>query len=679
MPILYKLLTALLALTGCASLAITGEVSPIMSLSAVALVPGYYRFFRGEKHAPTAVIGILAVLELFIFLFDAVAVSGDVFIAVAHLTIAFQALKSFDLKEPWDHLQVYFVSLLQLIIASELTTSLAFGVVFVIFMVMLVTAMVFSHFLKEGQIDKTLVSRPVYVISVLTLCITTIFFIALPRLTHRFIGKSHTRGIHTSGFSEQMDFGDLGSVKLDPTVIMRVEMDAGAGGPLYWRGRTLEVFDGIRWKNDLRTKNRIQKTGDEFLLGPYNRGQVIEQLIDLEPLDSDVIFGLSLIRGIKTDAYFLTVDAAGNLAQPGKASRRSRYTVYSDISKEEKGTPQTIYLQVPSGIERISELARDITRPSQTPKRAPHKNDAQRDDQRGAQSGDQTDAQKARAIAEYLGSNYAYSLTISPPPKGISPLEDFLFRSKRGYCEHYSSAMVLMLRSVGVHARIVTGFIGGDRNAYGGYLIVRQSDAHSWVEALINGKWKRFDPTPSVAPAAVEPYSLFWDSVKMKWARYVVGFRPSDQRAIFGHLTRQFSTAFGLLRPDELSVKGVYTVRYSVLLMIVALILLLTMLSITWKRRQRKRSRASSWAITASYLKVRKALRRRGIRMTPSTTPAGIMEQTGHYSFSARLSDYLSDYNRIRFGNKGVDEALLNQEQELLREIERKQKKDAGK
>ena len=65
--------------------------------------------------------------------------------------------------------------------------------------------------------------------------------------------------------------------------------------------------------------------------------------------------------------------------------------------------------------------------------------------------------------------------------------------------------------------------------------------------------------------------------------------------------------------------------------------------------------------------------------MTPSTTPAGIMEQTGHYSFSARLFDYLSDYNRIRFGNKGVDEALLNQEQELLREIGRKQKKDAGK
>ncbi len=675
MPILYKILTALLALTGCASLAITGEVSPIMSLSAVALVPGYYRFFKGEKHAPTAVIGILAILELFIFLFDAVTVSGDVFIAVAHLTIAFQALKSFDLKEPWDHLQVYFVSLLQLIIASELTTSLAFGIVFVVFMVMLVTAMVFSHFLKEGHIDKALVSRPVYVISVLTLCMTTVFFIALPRLTHRFIGKSHTRGIRTSGFSEQMEFGDLGSIKLDPTVILRVEMDAGASGPLYWRGRTLEVFDGIRWKNELGAKNRIQKTGDEFLLGSYNRGQVVEQQIDLEPLDSDVIFGLSMIRSIKTDAYFLTVDTAGNLAQPGKVSRRSRYTVYSDISKEEEGTPQPIYLQVPFGIERISELARDITRPYQTSKRTSNKNDARSDDQ----SGDQSDEQKAQAIAEYLRSNYAYTLTVSPAPKGISPLEDFLFRSKRGYCEHYSSAMVLMLRSVGIPARIVTGFLGGDRNAYGGYLIVRQRDAHSWVEALINGKWKRYDPTPSVAPAPVESYSLFWDSVKTQWARYVVGFRSSDQRAIFVHLTRQFITGFGLFRPDDLSVNGSYTVRYSVLLVIVALILLLTMLFIAWQKRQRKRSGARPWAITASYLKVRKALKRSGLSMTPSTTSAGIMEQAGHFSFNILLSDYLSDYNRIRFGKKSVDEAFLNQEHELIREIGRKQKKDAGK
>src|ERR1700694_2732804 len=103
MPILYKVLTALLALTGCASLAITGQINMVMSSVAAGLVSGYYRFFRGVKHAPGWVIGVLSIIELIIFLFDSFAVTGDVFIAVAHLTIAFQAIKSFDLKEPWDH------------------------------------------------------------------------------------------------------------------------------------------------------------------------------------------------------------------------------------------------------------------------------------------------------------------------------------------------------------------------------------------------------------------------------------------------------------------------------------------------------------------------------------------------------------------------------------------------
>jgi len=82
-------------------------------------------------------------------------------LAVAHLTITFQAIKSFDLKEPWDHLQVYFMSLLQLIIASDLTRSLTFGFVFVVFMGLLVTAMVLSHFLKEGALGSISIRKPV--------------------------------------------------------------------------------------------------------------------------------------------------------------------------------------------------------------------------------------------------------------------------------------------------------------------------------------------------------------------------------------------------------------------------------------------------------------------------------------------------------------------------------------
>ncbi|MGC2063048.1 MAG: DUF3488 and transglutaminase-like domain-containing protein [Thermodesulfovibrionales bacterium] len=671
MPILYKVLTALLALTGCASLAITGQINLVMSSVAAALIPGYYRFFRGEKHAPIRVIGMLSIIELIIFLFDSLAVSGDVFIAVAHLTIAFQAIKSFDLKEPWDHLQVYFVSLLQLIIASELTSSLAFGVVFVVFMALLVTAMVFSHFLKEGHIDQALVRRPVYAISLLTICLTVLFFVGLPRFTYRFLGKNHARGIHTTGFSGQMDFGSLGTIKLDPTVVMRVELVGEARGPFYWRGNTLDFFDGITWRNELGTTTRLQKTADVFLFDTAEKGSVpnqhihqqldqqpyrtISQQIDLEPLDSDVIFGLSRVSSIRTDAYAMSVDSAGNISLPGKASRRMRYTVFSTVSDSMPGPAEPRYLQVPAGSERISELARSLVRNIQD------------------------DARQASSIEAYLRRNYEYSLAVSPPPKDVSPIEDFLFIAKKGYCEHYATAMVLMLRTVGIHARVVTGFLGGDRNTYGGYLIVRQSDAHSWVEARINGQWKRFDPTPAVVLPRAAPYTLFWDSVKMKWSRYVVGFKSEDQWALLG----QFSIGLGgigrltgltdrRLTGNPMNGKSG---QHAAVLMLVVLIVLFAVFALIQRRRRRRGYRK----VTAAYLKVRGVLARKGIRITLSTTPAEIEEQAAQYPFYVLLREFHGAYNRVRFGRGGDEEAVLQQARSLIREIGRKKESGSGK
>ncbi len=221
MPILYKAVTFVLALAGCAGLVISGELNPLMTLGGLALLPGYYGFLRYGRHAPGWAVGLFSLAALAVFSLDAY-VSTDVFLAVAHLTIVFQAIKSFDIKEPWDHLQVYFVSLLQLIIASELTHSMAFAVIFVVFMILLVTAMVLSHFLKEGGLGKVGTARPVLAITLLCLFMTILFFVAIPRTPFRFLARGHLRGIKSVGFSERVDFGSFGEVKLDPTVVMRI-------------------------------------------------------------------------------------------------------------------------------------------------------------------------------------------------------------------------------------------------------------------------------------------------------------------------------------------------------------------------------------------------------------------------------------------------------------------------
>jgi transglutaminase-like putative cysteine protease len=148
--------------------------------------------------------------------------------------------------------------------------------------------------------------------------------------------------------------------------------------------------------------------------------------------------------------------------------------------------------------------------------------------------------------------------TMSPGPLGNDSIDEFLFDTRRGFCEHYASAFVVLLRAAGIPARVVTGYQGGTMNPRGGYMIVRQSDAHAWAEALINGQWQRFDPTAAVAPSRIEvglggalpaedrvPFlarldtswlknlQLTWDAINHDWRRNIIGFNYERQRSLW--------------------------------------------------------------------------------------------------------------------------------------------------
>ena len=148
--------------------------------------------------------------------------------------------------------------------------------------------------------------------------------------------------------------------------------------------------------------------------------------------------------------------------------------------------------------------------------------------------------------------------TLAPPLLERDPVDAFLFDTRRGFCEHYASAFVVLLRAAGIPARVVTGYQGGEINPRGGYMIVRQSDAHAWAEALIDGRWRRFDPTAAVAPSRIElglggalpagepvpllarldsdwlkTLQLAWDAINHDWRRNVVGFNHERQRSLW--------------------------------------------------------------------------------------------------------------------------------------------------
>jgi transglutaminase-like putative cysteine protease len=634
---LYKFLTAVLALTGCAGLIMTGEINPLMAISGLVIFPGYYRVLQGAPAAGKWTIGAFSLMALGVFFFDAALVSGDVVVAVAHLTIAFQAIKSFDLKEPWDNLQVFFVALLQLIIASELTDSIAFGVVFVLFMALLVAAMVLSHFIKEGFTDLRVIKKPLIFMSLLTLVTTLCMFIVLPRASMGMLGRSHVRGIRTSGFSNNMDFGSFGNMILDPAVAMRVEMNRDLHVPYYWRGTTFDYFDGTVWRNSLAgQRRRIYRSEggeDQFVLAPYEKDRAVQQKVYLEPMDSDIIFGLSQVRAVKTDSSRLFTDGASSIYLSGKRSRSIQYTVYSIPSGSYPGVADPRYLQLPSGIEKIGVLARKVA------------------------SGAETAAAKAAAVERYLQKNYTYSLSASRPGKGISAIEDFLFNSKKGYCEHYATSMVLMLRFLGIPARIVNGFHGGEKNSYGGYIIVRESDAHSWVEALINGRWTRFDPTPATGTIHPSSLSLFLDSLKMTWSRYVVGFTSRDQRDIL----HAFSFPFTITGRYAPKLRDIPLVSASYIL-----IVLLFLAAATWFVARFVHLRRYGF-VTARYIVFRRSLKRNGINVSPSTTAGDLRKAVKARNWKS-AEEFLVCYEEARFGKREMGTEQKREYERLLKE-----------
>jgi len=638
MPRTYKFLTAFLGLTGSIGLVITGEINPVMAAGGIATIPGYYRFLKGRAAAPGWVVGVCSVLTLAVFLFDSL-VSGDFFIAVAHLTITFQAIKSYDLKEPWDHLQVYFVSLLQMVIASELSQSLVFGAVFIIFLMALVAAMVFSHFVKNRHEGGVGLMKPIMMISLLSLALTVVLFIALPRKTFTFLGKSHVKGMRTSGFADRVNFGSMGEIKLDPSVVMRIELGRDPSPPYYWRGMTLDYFTGTLWRNTTSDRYRTVKVGDEYVIGSYDKKAAVEQSIYLEPIDSDIIFGLTEIKGIKVDSFLVRTDGAHALFLSRKAARRAFYTAYSIVRSVVPGVKDSRYLQLPAGMERVQRIARNIT------------------------SKGRTDKERAVLIERYLKENYSYSLAVSSPREGIDAVTDFLFYSKKGFCEHYATSMVLMLRGLGIPSRIVNGFYGGETNKYGGYIIVRQSDAHSWVEALINNEWIRFDPTPSVPKSHPTGFALFLDSLKMNWERYVVGFRGEDQRTILKYLAALF----------------VYPVAYAMkagemkdLWYLVSLSLLLVCIIYVVRKVMVKKKYGF---VSQKYLDLRKAIAGAGASAPFSITPGEVISKVRSLSIEGEVREFMRLYEEHRFGRKPMGPGERKRYGSLLHTIKRGLKK----
>ncbi len=306
-----------------------------------------------------------------------------------------------------------------------------------------------------------------YAVPLAALC-----FVLVPRLPGA-LWTMPGGGRAETGLSDEMSPGSISDLSISEEIAFRVRFD-GPPPPVtqrYWRGPVLHDFDGYTWR---RRQGQFARSQGEEMLSPPLRYRVM-----LEPHGRNYLFALDTLESIEGIGYQRSYDGETLAWRP--ISAPVAYDAVSHLqwrsSGELSALGRRLDTRLPAGRNpRSVALAQQLR----------------------AASG--SDADYAGRVTEYFRTGgFEYSLT--PPLLDLDSIDDLLFRTRLGYCGHFASAYVMLMRAAGVPARVVTGYMGGSWNSVGGYYTVRQSDAHAWAEVWLDGNgWTRFDPTGVVAP-----------------------------------------------------------------------------------------------------------------------------------------------------------------------------------
>jgi transglutaminase-like putative cysteine protease len=374
-------------------------------------------------------------------------------------------------------------------------------------------------------------------------------FVFFPRLPGAFWSIPRTDEA-TTGLSDTMTPGSISQLTSSYDVAFRAHFDGAPPPPQerYWRGPVLHDFDGYTWR---RMQNSLIRQDPLEYLGPEYHYR-----ISLEPSSQRWWFSLDTATGSPAPKVFFTYDYQLISAEP--VSQGTSYTLVSHThTRATRGLPENV---------RRSD--------TELP---PNRNPRSRQLALSLREKAVSDSQYVGEVLEYLRTG-GFKYTLTPPRLGLDSVDDFLFETRLGFCGHYASAFVSMMRAGGVPARVITGYLGGEWNPIGNYFIVRQSDAHSWAEVWLEGKgWTRIDPTAVVEPErlnrgildllpnAVSAPARFvrsfpwlaqalqrWDALNTWWNDQVVKFNYDNQLQLLRKLgfkspgAEQLGWAFGI-------------------------------------------------------------------------------------------------------------------------------------
>jgi transglutaminase-like putative cysteine protease len=621
------------------------------------------------------------------------ALSGNpATISLAYFTALAQGLQLLDARPRKSEFVLVTLALFQVILASNLTDSILFPPLVLVFLASVTwTLLVHTIALEAAEAgDPAAATRVIasdlrrMTMLATSICVglAIVLFVLFPRLKTNMLRGGPGTGFALSGFSDRVSLGDVGRIRKDRSVVLRVESLEGplpAPRDAYWRGLAFDAFDGRDWSitRPERAAPRIGISGVGRFgieLAPTTDAPLAVQRIIREPVDGGVLFVPGPVQRIEGSFQRIERDRNGGLYLPGRGDDRIRYTIWARARERDPerlrhdraalpvepgpggGRPATRYLALQPLDPRIPALARRIVADAPT------------------------DFDRALRLEAHLRRTGRY--TDAPPPLGDaarSPIEAFLLGDVEGHCEYFASGMVTLARSVGLPSRLVNGFAGGVANELGGFLEVTQADAHAWVEIHFEkAGWIRFDPTPPDLRLRAAGETSLWarlgqvgSAVELWWFQRVVDYDSVDQIGALRGLWLAWRKGRAETEVDGAAGDATPLVRDTASLPDGSgwIVIGLVAASLAgWGIWRWRRDPVAS-AVPTAYRRALRTLARRGLHRAPSVSARAFardvaerLPHEGAIAFEVITRHYLAE----RFG--GRPEADLAAELERLRE-----------
>ena len=475
-----------------------------------------------------------------------------------------------------------------------------------------------------------------------------ILFVLVPRVPGPLWGLQTEQRGGVTGLSNHMSPGKISNLIRSNEVAFRVDFkdEIPAQNRLYWRGPVMANYNGFSWtQSPRRPLHRLNISVSE---------PSIDYTVTLEPNGERWLLALDIptrvIKGsIMTQDFQLTSKQKINDLTRYSMQSRLAYKVGLDESQDylaltrgypEEYNPQTI------------AFGKSL-----------------------AQRFDNPDAIANEVLNMFRQQEYIY--TLRPPPLGNNSVDEFLFGTRRGFCEHYAGSFALVMRAAGIPARIVTGYQGGEYNRVGNYLIVRQSDAHAWTEIWIEKRgWVRVDPTAAVSPSRIEQGiddalsdegSIFriqnrnpifgnllysWDNLQHGWNDWVLNYDQRKQRDFLSKL--------------EIGIENWSDMVFALVFLLVSVTALFWF--IAWYRERPPRPQVYE----ILFNRLLRKLSKKGFRKKPAEDTRAFLQRLPQQDLPQReqIAGIIELYNHIKYGRRGASTRAVNNLRTLINSID---------